>query len=164
MTISLAILGVVASCADRKLGGARRGASDSTGVARPVPVFPGEAWVRRSPAEVGTDSALLDDALSYLKTKSGRDGLDETVGHDIYSCTKALTSTCWALVGGRGGHRMPDAPADAAYMSGFNHNVCYVVPSAGLVVVRMGENGNPPEGKHVVWNEFARRLRLGHGG
>ncbi len=53
---------------------------------------------------------------------------------------------------------MPDAPSDAAYLSGLHQNVCYVVPSQSLVVVRMGEDGNPKAGKHVVWNGFAKRM------
>ena len=54
---------------------------------------------------------------------------------------------------------MPDAPAGTAYMSGFNHNVCFVVPTAGLVVVRLGQDGNPAAGKHRAWNAFFRELR-----
>jgi hypothetical protein len=27
-----------------------------------------------------------------------------------------------------------------------------------MVIVRMGVDGNPPEGKHVIWNEFLKRL------
>ncbi len=54
--------------------------------------------------------------------------------------------------------RMPDAPPGVAYMSGLNHNVCCIVPEWNMVVVRMGNDKNPPEGKHVVWNEFLKRL------
>ena len=59
---------------------------------------------------------------------------------------------------GGGAHALPDAPADAAYLSGFNHNVCYVSPTERLVLVRMGEDGNPAAGKYRVYNEVARRL------
>lgn len=54
--------------------------------------------------------------------------------------------------------RMPDAPLVAAYMSGFNHNVCCIIPEWGMVIVRMGNDQNPPEGKHVVWNEFLKLM------
>ena len=53
---------------------------------------------------------------------------------------------------------LPDAPPGTAYMSGFNHNVCFVVPAERLVVVRLGEDGNPAAGKHRAWNAFFREL------
>jgi CubicO group peptidase (beta-lactamase class C family) len=53
---------------------------------------------------------------------------------------------------------MPDAPKNTYYASGLHHNVCFVIPEWDMVIVRMGVDGNPPEGKHVVWNEFLRRL------
>ena len=59
---------------------------------------------------------------------------------------------------GGGDFAMPHAPPDAAYMSGFNHNVCLVVPSERLVIVRMGDDGNPPEGKWWVWDGVLARL------
>lgn len=40
------------------------------------------------------------------------------------------------------------------YACGLNHNVCFVIPEWNMVIVRMGVDGNPPEGKHVIWNEF----------
>jgi hypothetical protein len=27
-----------------------------------------------------------------------------------------------------------------------------------MVIVRMGDDPNPPEGKHVVWNEFLKLM------
>lgn len=54
--------------------------------------------------------------------------------------------------------RMPDVPLDVAYMSGLNHNVCALIPSWNMVVVRMGDDKNPPEGKYVVWNDFLKLL------
>jgi CubicO group peptidase (beta-lactamase class C family) len=56
------------------------------------------------------------------------------------------------------GRWMPDAPPGTAYMSGLNHNVCFVIPEWNLVYVRMGVDGNPPEGKHVLHNAFIKRL------
>ena len=53
---------------------------------------------------------------------------------------------------------MPDAPQDAFYASGLKHNVLAVVPSLGLVVVRMGTDGNPTAGKHHVYNRFLQLL------
>ena len=55
---------------------------------------------------------------------------------------------------------MPDSPP-LAYMSGFNHNLCFVIPEWRMVVVRMGEDGNPPEGKWWVWNKFFGILKEG---
>ena len=63
--------------------------------------------------------------------------------------TSGLPGADWA---------MPDTPAGTAYMSGFNHNVCFVVPSKRLVIVRMGQDGNPSQGKHRAWNAFFREL------
>jgi len=63
-----------------------------------------------------------------------------------------------ATPNGGGEHTMDNSPADAAYMSGFNHNVCMVVPSKNLVIIRMGEDGNPEFGKHWVWDGFLRIL------
>ena len=57
--------------------------------------------------------------------------------------------------------KMPDAPLGAAYLSGLNHNVCMIVPEWNMVIVRMGDDKNPPEGKHVVWNEFLKILGKG---
>jgi CubicO group peptidase (beta-lactamase class C family) len=54
--------------------------------------------------------------------------------------------------------KMPDAPLKVAYMSGKNHNVCCLIPEWNMVIVRMGDDENPPEGKHVVWNEFLKKV------
>ena len=54
--------------------------------------------------------------------------------------------------------RMPDAPLGTAYLSGLNHNVCAIIPEWNMVVIRMGDDKNPPEGKHVVWNTFLKKL------
>lgn len=53
---------------------------------------------------------------------------------------------------------MPNTPEGSYYMSGFNNNVCFVIPKCNMVFVRMGVDGNPPEGKHVVYNEFFKKL------
>lgn len=55
---------------------------------------------------------------------------------------------------------LPDAPDGTYYASGLNHNVCFIVPEWNMVFVRMGTDGNPPEGKHVVWNEFLRKFAM----
>lgn len=57
-----------------------------------------------------------------------------------------------------GGLWMPNSPVDLYYMSGLNNNMCFVLPGWDMVVVRMGEDGNPPEGKHVVYNRFFELL------
>lgn len=57
-----------------------------------------------------------------------------------------------------GSRHMPDAPEGLFYTSGYNNNMCFVVPEWNMVVVRMGLDGNPPEGKPFVYNEFFRDL------
>jgi CubicO group peptidase (beta-lactamase class C family) len=54
--------------------------------------------------------------------------------------------------------KMPDVPLDVAYMSGKNHNVCCIIPDWNMVIIRMGDDQNPPEGKHVIWNEFLKKI------
>lgn len=56
---------------------------------------------------------------------------------------------------------MPDAPPKTYYASGLNHNVCFVIPEWNMVIVRMGVDGNPPDGKHVLWNDFLKILGKG---
>ena len=63
----------------------------------------------------------------------------------------------WVIQRGR------DAPVDAAFTSGLNHNVCLVVPAWDMVIVRQGTDGNPAAGKHEVYSEFLRRLAPGVG-
>lgn len=53
---------------------------------------------------------------------------------------------------------MPDTPPGTYYMSGFNNNMCFVIPEWNLVFVRRGEDGNPPEGKRFVYNLFFKEL------
>lgn len=55
---------------------------------------------------------------------------------------------------------MPDAPPCTYYAAGLNHNLCVVVPAWEMVIVRMGTDGNPPEGHHGVLNHFLRRLGM----
>ncbi len=65
----------------------------------------------------------------------------------------------WTASPNNGGEfRMRNSPEDAAYMSGFNHNVCVVIPSEKLVIVRMGEDGNPKFGKPFVYDGFLNIL------
>ena len=60
----------------------------------------------------------------------------------------------WWVNSSDGLSNLPDAPMGTAYMSGFNHNVCFIIPEWDMVIVRMGDDGNPPDGKHVIWNNF----------
>ena len=53
---------------------------------------------------------------------------------------------------------MPDTPDGTAYMSGLNNNLCFIIPGWNMVFVRMGVDGNLPEGKPYVYNEFFRIL------
>ena len=53
---------------------------------------------------------------------------------------------------------MPDTPAGTYYMSGLHNNMCFVIPEWEMVIVRRGEDGNPPEGKRSVYNAFFKAL------
>lgn len=53
---------------------------------------------------------------------------------------------------------MPNTPDGTAYMSGFNNNLCFVVPAWKMVVIRMGTDGNPEEGKRLVYDRFFGEL------
>ena len=53
---------------------------------------------------------------------------------------------------------MPDTPAGTYYMSGLHNNMCFVIPEWEMVIVRRGEDGNPPEGKRSVYNAFFKDL------
>lgn len=53
---------------------------------------------------------------------------------------------------------MPDTPDGAAFMNGFNYNVCFVVPAWDMMIVRMGTDGNPELGKRFVNNEYFKLL------
>lgn len=64
----------------------------------------------------------------------------------------------WWVNSADGLSKMPDAPLGTAYMSGLNHNICCIIPEWNMVIIRMGDDKNPPEGKHVVWNEFLMRM------
>ena len=54
-----------------------------------------------------------------------------------------------------------NAPVHAYYTSGLNHNVCLVVPEWDMVIVRMGVDGNPEAGKHVVYTQLLELLQSG---
>lgn len=64
----------------------------------------------------------------------------------------------WWVNSSDGLSKMPDAPLNVAYMSGKNHNVCCIIPEWNMVIVRMGDDENPREGKPVVWNEFLKKV------
>lgn len=53
---------------------------------------------------------------------------------------------------------MPDSPKSLYYASGFNNNMCFVIPEWDMVVVRMGMDGNPDEPKYIAYNSFFRDL------
>ncbi len=59
-----------------------------------------------------------------------------------------------------GKYFMPDSPKSLYYASGLHNNMCFVIPEWDMVFVRRGEDGNPPEGKHIVYNEFFKRLAV----
>ena len=77
-------------------------------------VFPGTDWVEMSPESQGVDSSKLNQALNYLESKTGLDGIREVViirngymiwkgdnidkKHGVWSCTKIFTSAAMGLL------------------------------------------------------------------
>lgn len=59
-----------------------------------------------------------------------------------------------------GSRWLPDAPPGTYVAMGLNHNLCVVIPEWEMVIVRMGVDGNPPEGSATVLNAFLRRLGM----
>jgi len=84
------------------------------GNAKSEMVFPEKYWVVVTPESQEIDSAKLDDAIKYLESQCGKDGVKETVvirngymiwkgsdiarTHNIWSITKAFTSTVLGLL------------------------------------------------------------------
>lgn len=77
-------------------------------------VFPGNTWEERKPEELNVDSQKLQEALDYLASESGEDGLEEVFlvrkgyviykgdsifkKHNIYSSSKSFTSSVLGLL------------------------------------------------------------------
>jgi CubicO group peptidase (beta-lactamase class C family) len=78
------------------------------------PVFPGTQWDKADPRSVGMDFSRFNDAMTYLSTICGFDGVSQVFivrrgyvvyegpavdsVHDVWSCTKSFTSTCLGLM------------------------------------------------------------------
>ena len=62
----------------------------------------------------------------------------------------------WWINAGNSG--MPDSPASLYYASGFNNNMCFIIPEWNMVVVRMGLDSNPSEPKYIAYNRFFKAL------
>ncbi len=58
-----------------------------------------------------------------------------------------------------GASAMPESPNSLYYASGFNNNMCFVIPEWQMVIVRMGLDGNPREPKHITYNRFFKALK-----
>jgi len=81
-------------------------------------VFPTGTWEQRTPEELGIDSQKMRDALNYLASESGEDGLEEVFisisgyniyqgdsiykKHNIYSSSKSFTSTVLGILTDKG--------------------------------------------------------------
>ena len=68
------------------------------------------------------------------------------------------TYTCMLFLIISGNGILPDSPESLFYTSGYNNNMCFVIPGWKMIVIRMGLDGNPPEGKQFVYNEFFKVL------
>lgn len=80
----------------------------------PQSVFPNKEWEPATPESQGVDSVRLNEALRLLETRSGPDGISQTMvirhgrviwkgphtgsWHNIFSCTKSLLSMCAGLL------------------------------------------------------------------
>lgn len=53
--------------------------------------------------------------------------------------------------------KLPGAPEDCYFASGLNNNKCIVIPSLNMVIVRMGEDGHPPD-KDQVYGAFLEKI------
>lgn len=83
-----------------------------------VMVFPRDKWEERSPEALGIDSKKLQEALEYLASESGEDGLEEVFiarkgymiyqgdsiykKHNIYSSSKSFTSSVLGILTDQG--------------------------------------------------------------
>ncbi|NHF59537.1 serine hydrolase [Flavobacteriaceae bacterium TP-CH-4] len=89
------------------------------GKKEPLPmVFPGDTWIEKQPGELGIDSQKMQEALDYLASESGEDGLEEVFiarngyvvyrgdsiykKHNIYSSSKSFTSTVLGILTDQG--------------------------------------------------------------
>lgn len=80
----------------------------------PAPYFPGETWHTIAPEEAGIDPEKLDNALAWLESQCGENGISEVVlvkdgyivyrgsqaerRHNIWSCTKSFTGMALGLL------------------------------------------------------------------
>lgn len=53
---------------------------------------------------------------------------------------------------------MTDTPAETKFTSLLRYNVYFIITKWNMIVVRMGTDGNPEEGKRFVYNEFFKAL------
>jgi CubicO group peptidase (beta-lactamase class C family) len=67
----------------------------------------------------------------------------------------------WWVNSDQGLSAMPNAPPRTAYLSGLNHNMCFIVPEWDMVIVRLGDDKNPDLPKHKVWDGFFKILGKG---
>ena len=88
--------------------------------------YPGDRWSHATPESVGVDGDAMREALSYLRSQCFDDGLNETLvvrhgrvifdggdtgnTHNIWSCSKSLTSTALGFLVAEGQCRL-DQPA-----------------------------------------------------
>ena len=65
----------------------------------------------------------------------------------------------WWVNGRRadGTWKLPGAPKGCYFASGHNNNKCIVIPQWNMVIVRMGEDGHPPE-KDKVYGTFLNMI------
>jgi CubicO group peptidase (beta-lactamase class C family) len=73
-------------------------------------------------------------------------------GRGVYSYNWWLNGN-----GPDGSRKIPDAPNHTYWASGYNNNMCFIIPDWSMVVVRMGTSGIPID-SDKTWNGFFRRL------
>lgn len=67
----------------------------------------------------------------------------------------------WWANSDNGLSNLPNAPLGTAYLSGLNHNMCFIIPEWDMVIVRMGDDKNPDLPKNKVWDRFFEILKPG---
>lgn len=102
-----------------------------------------EKWVDAATStQVSVDTPIGDTDRSYVD------------GRGCYGFNWWVNGRC-----ADGDLLMPDVPEGAFFSAGLKHNVCLVIPAWGMVLVRLGEDHNPPDGHAAVLNDVAGLLR-----
>jgi CubicO group peptidase (beta-lactamase class C family) len=109
-------------------------------------MWEGQQLISRSWVDMAT-SVQVPAALPLADTDR-----KETVGPGCYGFN-------WWVNGRKadGELKLPGAPEDCYFASGFNNNKCLVIPGWNMVIVRMGQDGHPAS-KDLVYGTFLKLM------